>query len=269
MYQPPSENAKQTTLDGSVSQGANSITLADASGLQAPGVLVIDRIDANGNNTPTKREYISFTGISSNTISGVTRGLGGSTDQAHSDGAIVEAVVDVIWAQGVYDTFNVEHDVTDGGHKPIGTATITNLTVGDLLASSATIVDLSVTRHLEASGASVSGNFPIHPTWFLPSNASAATTSIGGSISLPQSGEWRYVSVTLTSPISAASLLVDVNKNGSSIFESATRPSILGGGTYVSTASINTKGYSAGDIMTSDLDAGGEYDGLLITARGE
>lgn len=120
MYEAPTENAVQTTLDGQVSQGATSITLADASGLGDSGVICVDRIDVGTEEaTPTKREYISYTGKSTNTLTGCSRGLGGSTDQVHNDGALVESVPDVVWAKSVYDSFNTEHDASDGTHSDI------------------------------------------------------------------------------------------------------------------------------------------------------
>src|SRR5258706_7422697 len=83
-------NAFNTTLNGAVASGDVSITLTSVTGLQSPGLLCLDRQDANGNNTPTLREYISFTGIAGSVITGVTRGKGGSSAQAHSSGAKVE-----------------------------------------------------------------------------------------------------------------------------------------------------------------------------------
>jgi hypothetical protein len=70
----------------------------------SPCVCVVDRIDSNGNLTPTKREYIVFTGASGTSLTGLTRNADDSgTDQEHSVGAIVEFVVDVLWAKSVKD----------------------------------------------------------------------------------------------------------------------------------------------------------------------
>ena len=71
LWKVSTDNAFNTTLNGNVLAGDSSITLTSVTGLQAPGVLVIDRQDVvSGDDTPTLREYVSFTGISSNTITG-------------------------------------------------------------------------------------------------------------------------------------------------------------------------------------------------------
>lgn len=88
-------NAFNTTLNGAVGAADSSITLTAVTGLQFPGILVIDRQNAAGGNTPTLKEYISYTGISSNTLTGCSRGLGSSTAQSHASGAIVEEVFTV------------------------------------------------------------------------------------------------------------------------------------------------------------------------------
>lgn len=117
LFKVPTENALQYTLASQLNAGATSLTLGtNVDGIvQAPGVLVIDRIDANGNRTPTKREFITFTTQSTTSISGLSRGLGGSSDQAHAAGAIVEFIPDVLHMQNLYDVITADHGVT-GSH---------------------------------------------------------------------------------------------------------------------------------------------------------
>lgn len=86
------QEAFNTTLDGAIAAGATSMDLTAVTGLQAKCVLVIDRQDASGNDTPTKREYVYVSAIATNTCT-IEREQGGSTDQAHSDGAVVEEVM--------------------------------------------------------------------------------------------------------------------------------------------------------------------------------
>lgn len=89
-------NAINTTLNGNVLTTDTAITLTSVTGLSSSGgVLVIDRQDINGNNTPLLREYIAFTGISGSQVTGCLRGLGGSTAQNHSSTAKVEEVFSV------------------------------------------------------------------------------------------------------------------------------------------------------------------------------
>lgn len=108
-------NAFSTTLNGSVAAGDTSITLTTTSGLQAPGIIIINRQDANGTNTPNAREYVSFTGITSNTLTGCTRGLGGSTAQAHASDSLVEEVFSVTHWNDLLDYLDAEHN-SDGTH---------------------------------------------------------------------------------------------------------------------------------------------------------
>lgn len=102
---PTSQNFIQKTLGATFLAGANVATLNNVTNIQnLPGVAIIDRVDTNGVETPTKREVISFTGTSGVTLVGVVKNADGSgTDQDHSVGAIVEFGPDVIWAQSVID----------------------------------------------------------------------------------------------------------------------------------------------------------------------
>lgn len=119
IYEPPSQNAIQKTLDAQLLSGITaSMTLNNVTGIQnKPGVCVVDLIDANENFTPSKREYISFTGVSGSTLTGLTRNAdGGGSDQDHAVGAIVQFPADVIQQQAIIDTLEVEHNLTDGKH---------------------------------------------------------------------------------------------------------------------------------------------------------
>jgi hypothetical protein len=137
----PTTNAFQTTLNGTLAQAETTITLSSTTNLQAPGVLVIDRQDGSGNDTPVKREYISFTGISSNDITGVTRGLGGSSDQGHTSGALVESVMDVVQWNDMRDFLYAEHG-TDGTHSNSEVVTVGRETYTPAASGTSTL-DLS------------------------------------------------------------------------------------------------------------------------------
>ena len=91
-YYAPSQNYIQTTLNGSITSGVTTITLNSTSNINSPGYVVIDRQDSSGNNTPSAREVVSFTGISGNNLTGCVRGADGSSQLAHSNGAIVETM---------------------------------------------------------------------------------------------------------------------------------------------------------------------------------
>ena len=76
-------NRFETGLDGGIGSGDTTITLDSVTGLLAPGILVID------GDSPTLAEIISYTGISVNDLTGVSRGLAGSASgaQAHASAA--------------------------------------------------------------------------------------------------------------------------------------------------------------------------------------
>lgn len=258
-YYAPTQNAFSTTLNGAIDDAVTTITLNSVTTLQNKrGVLVIERQNSAGTDTPATREYISFTGISGNDLTGVTRGVAGSTAQSHSDGALVEAILDVTqWGDLV--------DIIDNEHTEAGTHILSAPT----LTGTADISSFQTRVHANnLSGASATGEgHRLFPAWYISGNVSAATTSLGRPLAMPVTGTWDSFSVTLRAPISAASLLVDINKNFTSIFEAGTRLSILGGGTYASTASINTQNFVAGDVFTVDVDAGGEYSDMTIVGK--
>lgn len=125
-----------------------------------------------------------------------------------------------------------------------------------------------VSSNVRASGASISGTFPIHPTWGIAGFASGATAVAGKPLPVPVSGSWQWFTLTSRTPVSGASLTIDVFKNYVSIFDTGTRPAILGGGTLVSTASIATKAFIGGDIFTVDIINGGNVADLTVIGRG-
>ncbi len=80
-------NAYESSLSGGIDASQTSIILVSATNLRSPGILVIEPDNA------AKREFISFTGISTNTLTGCTRGLpGGQSGTAHDSGVVIRAV---------------------------------------------------------------------------------------------------------------------------------------------------------------------------------
>jgi hypothetical protein len=90
-FKGPSKNFVSTTLDGAINASVTTITLNSTTNLQAPGYIVVDRQDGNGNDTASAREVIYFTGISGSDLTGCSRGADNSTARSHNDGALVEA----------------------------------------------------------------------------------------------------------------------------------------------------------------------------------
>jgi hypothetical protein len=169
LYNVPTENSIQRVLANTLSNSETStITFSvSVSGiLQAtsdiPGILVVDRIDSNGNLTPNSVEYISFTGVSGSTVTGLTRGLGGTTAKGHSIGAIVEFVPDVVWADALNDVFTEQHDAT-GNHKVLdwNTASDGATVTFDLTTYKKQRVTLGGNRTLALSNVSAGDTFII------------------------------------------------------------------------------------------------------------
>jgi hypothetical protein len=158
IYYVGTSNAFNTTTASLVGSGDSSITLTTAATLQAPGVIVIDRVNSNNVSTPTVREYISFTGISTNTLTGCSRGLGGSSAQSHAAGAVVEeclsvthwngfvtALLNVLTAAGVLDTTKVV-DLTTA--QTLTNKTLTSPTTTGTDSGTATISNKRRTRRV-------------------------------------------------------------------------------------------------------------------------
>ena len=134
IFSPPSQNAIQKTLDAQLLSGVTaSMTLNNVTGIQnLSGVCVIDAVDANGNETPAKREYIIFTGVSGSTLTTLTRNAdGGGTDQDHSVGAIVQFCPDVLQQQAILDALLLTV-TTDGA---LDTTKVVDLTTAQTLTN--------------------------------------------------------------------------------------------------------------------------------------
>lgn len=260
----PTNNNQQYTLDTQAAAGANTLTLNQSvSGvIRAPGYCVVDRIDSSGNKTATKREYKKYTGVSGAQLTGVTNFDG--TDQVHAVGAIVEFVPDVGYENDWYTAVTTEHD-TYGVHVTLPSLSLVN-TPALSVASTASIRNI-VAFSYNASGASLQG-FPVRPVWFVSGNVSAATTSLGRPTPMPEAATVQWVSMAVRAPVSSASLVIDLNKNFTTMFtDQNTRLSILGGGTFASTASIAVKNFNAGDVLSVDIDAGGNYSDLTVVVN--
>ena len=163
LYNVPLQNNIQRTLANTLNAGETStITFSTnvSAVLQAsasiPGILVIDRVDVNGTATPSLTEYISFTGVSGSTVTGLVRGLAGTSDIAHSVGAIVEFVPDVTWADAINDTFTEQHNA-DGTHKTLSllslvSAMINTSVINNSMINFASLVSSSIiTSSLDTS----------------------------------------------------------------------------------------------------------------------
>lgn len=267
-YVAPTANFWSTTLNGAINDSVDTFTLNSTTNLQAPGYLVIDREDGSGTATPSSREVIYYTGISSNDLTGVTRGADGSTARSHSDGALVEATMTV----GMWNSLAtvVDQVITDDGVvksiiSPVSVARL-ELKYGEFdqiaVASIASITDLQVGGNVDISSASVTG-MPLTPVFAFTGSLSGPTTLVQTPLPMPRAGQWSYVNVITRTVASTTSLFIDINKNGTSIFDSGLTPTIAAGGTFVSSASIKTKGFNKGDRISWDCDMESAADGHI------
>ncbi len=143
LFKAPTSNYWSTSLNGAINDTVDTFTLNSTTGLQYPGYLVIDREDANGVATPTKREIIKFTGISTPDLTGVTRAADGSTARSHADGALVEAILTVGAWNDTRDAIAAEH-TTAGVHSILSNVTVTNLNGANARIATASISTLNV-----------------------------------------------------------------------------------------------------------------------------
>jgi len=83
-------SAVTTTLNGGINSSVTSVTLTDASQFPSSGT----------NFIIIGSEEMSYTGVSGNTLTGVTRGVAGTSAASHSDGATVTDSTDyVAWGE--------------------------------------------------------------------------------------------------------------------------------------------------------------------------
>jgi hypothetical protein len=259
---PSTEENVSTTLSSGITDVAGSMDVADASKIVAPCYLVIDRVDSSGTLKSTSLwEYVKVTNVASNTLT-ITRAQNGSNAQAHSSGAIVEAVVTSAHFEDWYNVLNPEHDAS-GGHVITGTATVAGMNLASVatIASAGIGVSRAVT-HLNASGASISG-IPFGFGFYAAGFASGPTVSVARMIA-HRHGTFRYFTAMTRTPVSGASLTLTVFNNLASVFDAGTMPAILGGGTFMSTASIKAPNFKPGDILTMDIVTGGNVADITL-----
>ncbi len=91
--------ATTSTLNGAINDSVTTLTLADASLFPSTGT----------NFVIIGSEEISYTGVSGNTLTGLTRGVAGTTAASHSDGATVTNSTDYIaWGEAASGDLVIE-----------------------------------------------------------------------------------------------------------------------------------------------------------------
>lgn len=270
----PIKNYVSTTLNGTITDSANSITVNDTSNLQAPGYVVIDREDGNGTATPNKREVIYYTGISGSDLTGCSRGADNSTARSHDSGALVEPVFTVGMYNSLATAVSSSLDESAGGLH-VSNATVTGVThsaryVGTSIASIArtqvnwrdgfnmalssiaSIAKLNIGTHINASGASVTGfggSGGLNAAFQVPGSL-ASQANVGGMLVVPTAYTASYIYAYVQTPASVASVAGYIVKQGGTDVGMFT---ILGGATFASSASLAVTSLSAADTLTLDI----------------
>ena len=283
-----STNAFSTSLNGTINDSITTVTLTSVTGLVAPGAIVLNRQDNSGNDTPSKREYISFTGISGSDLTGVTRGVAGSTAQSHSSGALVEAVLTVTHWTDMVDFLQVEHD--SAGKHVISTATVTYTeTVRLAVTSIASIAALSLPVLAVPSIASiallsaVSIIYPrptqIYWSWLgsLPTLITGTATQSFNMVRATRSWTLKNTFLSLLSAPSLGTLQVDINyystptAAGTSIF--TTKPTIDVGEYDTSTAAtasvLSFTSLASGVFLRPEIETPNGAGELMISLTAE
>lgn len=108
----------QTTLNGGISDSDTSLVLNSASGVPTDtGItIVINRVDANGNATPSAMEVVTGV-LSGSTVSDLLRAQDATTAKSHANASVVE----IVWDAQTWNDFvaaYLEEHGQDGKHLP-------------------------------------------------------------------------------------------------------------------------------------------------------
>jgi hypothetical protein len=163
------------SLNGGINDSVLTLALNNTTNVPTDTAVdcIIDRVDANGNLTPSAREIITGVVSGSNLIS-LVRGRMGTTAQSHSSGAVVEFVVSAQAHNDMVDWGLVEHNQA-GTHAAI---TATSLSATGAVSAGGT---LSATGATTLTGALTIKSYD---GWIAPTDtwtyASATTFTISG-----------------------------------------------------------------------------------------
>jgi hypothetical protein len=260
-------------LDGRLASTDLSIVTTDAEGLQAPGLVMVERLDISG-FVSGNVEICAFTGITGNTLTGVTRGLAGTTAVDHNSGVIVESYLSVGNWNDMIDLLLTEHETLTG--VELWATHVKNLTVTGSSGSTGLRGDVVFGFAGNATGSAI-GNVSGYPAVLInigPYAGGLPPMSIAGGLAsgtnltplliVEEPYSLRSVSAVLRYPASGASLVLDINKNFTSIFNTGYQLTIPAGGTYASTASIANNVLLPGNLMSLDVDMVSQAGDLTV-----
>jgi hypothetical protein len=280
LYNVPLKNAVQKVLANTLltsETGTITFTTSVTSDLQAsasiPGILVVDRVDVNGTLTPSLTEYISFTGVSGSTVTGLVRGLGGTSAQDHAIGAIVEFVPDVVWADSLNDVFTTQHNA-DGTHKTLSnlslvSVTINNSTLNNISFAGNSLVSVNIGSSVFASG-TITNTSLVSTTFvnrtYIPVESkliSTATSTFDWSFANIHSLTLSTATTTLafSNPVAGQALITRLGQDGTGGRRVVFPSTIYWAG---GTAPTLTSTASKNDVFGFLCTASGFYDGYAV-----
>lgn len=221
---------------GGISAGGSTLPLTDGTGIDTDTgvILVIDAVSpATGLATPLLEEVISGV-YSAGSVSGCTRGLEGTTAQAHAAGAIVTMYFTESHWDAVMNGILINHN-QDGTQKPFTEANIVGSTQISANAVTTTkILDGAVTdvkSSLSVAGSTaIAGYFYPGGDTVLAGGAwalaildatgfnSGGFVLTGGGVKVPKAGKYLFnwtVSVTDATTAASAEFLAAYNLNNS------------------------------------------------------
>lgn len=148
------------SLGADITDSATTATLNNYTSIPTDtGVdMIIDRIDSNGNATPTKREIVTVV-CNGSGLASMVRGVHGTTAQAHSSGAVVELIASGAAWNDAMSGILVEH-AQDGTHGGITATSIDNsgTTKSDTIAEHTTDNGVTIDSLKIKDGAIVDSN---------------------------------------------------------------------------------------------------------------
>ena len=138
------KSSASTTLNGAISVTATTLTLTDGANFDDTSGIYSNSTGAAGGTWYIKidDEIMSYTAISTNSVSAITRGVGGTTAATHADGATVE----------LYMSHRVSFTEINTTHTAIANMGIDSYTV---TLTTTPIVDSSGTAQSSVGGSSV------------------------------------------------------------------------------------------------------------------
>lgn len=144
-------NSFASTLNGSITDSATSITVADGSGLNAEGGYFIIDEGVSG-----KEEIVYANSVSSNTltIADDGRGLSGTSAASHDSGATITDVIVAEHINDLIDQVEVEHN-DDGTH---GDVSATSVTASGTVAGANVTASSDVTATGNVWGGTINGS---------------------------------------------------------------------------------------------------------------